>query len=303
MQFEKIRFDGKTVELDYSESTPGGSTIVVEERGTDPSPAFKAALRAFASYVVWVISGPESWAETLDVRGVTIKRPDDGEFGIIVTAIHPCPRARNGTHLINTPFLAAAPEGHEGLGSGFLPSHVPALVDELEMQATAFHDGEHGEQISLGLPASENTKAVNQRMADAEVASTRKPKGRKGKGKEHIPGVGTVINPDAVELIGDDALRMLLGMVDRDVPVDAIAAWTSSERSQAVTWARARQQELLGRFAQLSEEERAEMVPPEPACVQAAATLLLTAEEHWTTAPPPKASEVETVAVAGAETE
>ena len=45
------------------------------------------------------------------------------------------------------------------------------------------------------------------------------------------------------------------------------------------------------------------MVPPEPACVQAAATLLLTAEEHWTTAPPPKASEVETVAVAGAETE
>lgn len=273
MEFDKIRFDGKTVELEYTERTSGGAEAKVAEHGDDPTPAFKAALQAFVGYVVWVISAPEAWAETITVRGVSIKRHEDQPRGIVVTAVRQCLRARNGTMLINTPFLTERPEGGTGEGAGFLPDHVPALIDDLENEAALYHGGERGEQTSLELETSENTKQFNDNAAAAEVKSTRKPRSKKG--KDFIPGVGDVANPDATEVLTDEKLRQLLLMVERDVPIDAIATWTSSDRSASETWARARQRELAG------SAKPDETVPDEPACVKASATLPLTADVLW----------------------
>jgi hypothetical protein len=63
---------------------------------------------------------------------------------------------------------------------------------------------------------------------------------------------------------------------------------TSSERESAVSWAIARQQEIVGTL-------RSTAMPSEPACVIKYATLPLKAEE-WTGEAPPKATDVTTLA-------
>lgn len=268
MQFEKITFDGKQVELHYREPLEAGGEETKCAHGKNPSPAFKAALQSFTSYVLWVHSWPAEMGERLEIRGVSIKRPDDAPRGIVVTALLKCPHARNSTSTINSPYVAEPPEGYNGEMTGLLSIAVRELIDALEERATEFRDGERGEQIPLALGESENTKAFADRSAAAETKSTRKPK----KASDQKPGVGLVINPGATEVLDDNALRQLLGSVDRDVPPDAIARFTSSERSMAATWAIARQRELTRSL------KPDETVPEEPACVSSTATLPLSAE-------------------------
>ncbi len=277
MQFDKIRFDGANVELEWKEPLQGGGERDVSDRGKDPTPAFKAALHAFRGYVVWVHSWPEEILERVEVRGVTIKRPDDAPRGIVVTATLKCPRARNSTSTVNTPYLAEPPAGFAGERTGFLPEMIGVLVDDLENEASLYQSGERGEQTTLAL-GDENIKQANDRMAAAEVASTRKPKGKK-KGAAFVPGVGEVANPDATEPVTNDSLRQLLLSVERDVPIDAIALWSSSERDAAFYWATASQRAIVG---QVTKND----VPEEPECVKRDATLPLTADA-WTETPPP----------------
>lgn len=280
MQFDKIRFDGKLVELEYKMPLPGGGGEDRQAHGEGPGPTFKQALAAFTSYVIWVHSWPADIAERIEVRGVAIKRPDDAPRGITVTGLLKCPHARNSTSTFNTPYLAQPPENYSGDGNGFLSAAVIGFVDELEEEATRFKEGER-EQTSLPLgeaEPSDNTKEFNARSAAAEGATTRKPKGKK-KPKDFVPGVGDVVNANATEVLDNDGIRQLLLTVERDVPVDAIATWVSSERSLATDWAHARLKEMVGQLEDI-------FVPTEPACVIKAATLPLSAEE-WT-APAPK---------------
>lgn len=267
MHFDKIKFDGSTVENDYEEPLQGGGTKMTTDHGKNPSPAFKAALQAFSSFVLWVHSWPADMGDRLEVRGVTIKRSDDKPRGVIVTAVLKCPHARNSTSTINTPYLAEPPENYNGSGDGFVPLAVRDLIDALEARATEFHDGERGDQIPLALGASENTKAFADRSAAAEGKSTRKPKKN-----DFVPGVGEIMNPDAVVAdITDEQVRQLLMMVERDVPVDAIHTWVSSERNAAIAWATAQQKRLAG---SLKPAEIAAM-PKEPPVIKASATMPL----------------------------
>lgn len=292
MSFDKIRFDGANVELDYKEPLPGGGERDVTDTGKDPSPAFKHALQAFASYVAWIHSWPDSTVDRLDVRGVTIKRPDDQPRGIIVTALLKCSRARNSTSTINTPYLAEPPENYSGDRTGFLSEAVVGFIDDLEARATEYQNGERGEQTQLPLGDSENSKAAGERMAAAEVGSTRKPKGKGAKKNGKPPrqadiGVSVVVNEPG-EQLDDSALRQLLLSVERDLPIDAVALFTSSERDAAQAWANARLKEMVGQLD-------AATVPREPDVVIKFATLPLKADE-WTGNPPPKASDVTTLA-------
>lgn len=259
MEFDKIHFDGKRVAAEYKVGLPNGGAEDRQAHGTDPTPAFKSAFAAFKPFVIWVHSWPPDMAERLEVRGVSIKRPDDEPRGINVTALLTCPHARNSTSTINTPYLAEPPANYTGVGTGFLSAEVIGYVDELETQASLFIEkGERGEQTALELGV------------DGGAA---KPK-RGGKKKDAVVlGVGTVVNPDATEVVDDEVLRQLLLTVERDVPIDAIATWGSSDRSRAIEWAKARQLEILN---SLKADER---VPAEPACLLASATLPLSANE------------------------
>lgn len=276
MEFTRIRCLKGSVELDYTEMMNGAkqeSTL----KGKDPTAALRGALQSFGSYAQWVLSAPESWTDSIDVFSVSISRPEDQPRGITVAVLKKCTRARNSTCTINTPYLSQAPDGGKGDGTGFLPKHVPDLIDELEAAALAYHGGERGEQTALPLGDSGNASEVDERMAAASSASTRKAKGKK---KDHVPGVGTVVNPEPVEELTDDNMRQLLGSVGRDVPVEAIARWTSSEREMAQRWAKVRQQEIVGSLPELAK------VPAEPPCVLRDATPALDAN-NWE-APPPR---------------
>lgn len=273
MQFDKIRYDGKHVELEYKEPVAGGGTRDIQVHGEDPTPAFRAALAAFTGYVCWIHSLPADIAERIEIRGVTIKRPDDEPRGIVVTALLKCPRARNSTSTLNTPYLAEPPENFSGARSGFLSVEVVGFVDALETHATAFQDGERGEQTSLPLgesaPASENVDAFNDRAAAAESATTRKPRGKK-KGKDFIPGAGDIYNPDATQPLTDAVLQEALRAMGREVPLEEIAKWVSTDRVLAFRWTK-------GEFE------------AEPLFVHAAAIPELA--DEWKGQPPPRVTD------------
>lgn len=260
MEFSKIKIHGNEVELVYSEQQSEQTRADVVVHGENPTPAFRTALGAFTSYVVWIHSWSQDAAERVEIRGVSIKRPEDDPRGIVVTGLLKCPRARSPTSTFNTPFLDEAPSEYSGDFAGFLPKHVVDFVDALEAEATRYIvDGERGEQteLALGEPGT------------PPQTSDEKPK---RKGRDFVPGVGDVVNADASEPVTDDVLRQLLLSVGRDVPIDAIARWTSTERDGAARWATITQKQLIG---QLKGD-----APDEPTCVQRDATLPLQAVEE-----------------------
>ncbi len=278
MEFDKIRFDGANVELLYQEALESEGKRDCADHGKNPTPAFKSALQAFSGYVAWIHNWPEDTASRIDVRQVTIKRPDDAPRGITVTALLKCPRARNSTSTLNTPYLSEPPANYSGDRSGFLPESTVTLIDELEAQAQEYHNGERGEQTSLPLGDSQNTKNADQKMAEAEVTSTRKPKGRNGKmrGKQSS-------EPTPISDLTDVGVRQLLASVDRDVPIEAITAASVKDRSEAIRWAECRQKEITGQLEDV-------FMPTEPEWLIRAATPPLKADE-WTGDPPPPVSD------------
>lgn len=287
MRFTTIRYDGDTVSLKWEDNKGDAIDKHDWSCAEPPTPAFKTALAAFASFVVGLIEAPAGWAEGLEIRQLALSEEKKTDArGLVVTALRKVPKAKGRTLLLNSPYMAEPPAEYNGPLDGYLSSAVLTLIEEVETQAEAYRTGERGEQIDLNLPESENTKAVNQRMADGEAATTRKPRGPKN-ANTGKPEALHVLNPESTELLTDDDLRQLLLIVERDVPVDAIAQWTSSERSLAETWARARQKEMLGQFDKLTLAERKGAVPREPNVVKKAATLPLSAE-NWTAPVPPK---------------
>lgn len=69
--------------------------------------------------------------------------------------------------------------------------------------------------------------------ADATAPPTDKPVQVGARRKKKDKSAGTpneVVNPDKTKAPTDDVLRARLLEFDRDVPVDAIATWTSTER-------------------------------------------------------------------------
>lgn len=259
MRYTLIRFDGDTVSLKWEEKV--GDAVDKHDWSCDepPTPAFKAALAAFSGYAISLIEAPAEWSEGLDVRQIALKEEDKTNArGLTVTALRKCPKAKNRTLLLNTPYMSEAPKDHNGPMDGYLPSAVVDLIEAAEQQAEAYRNGERGEQTSLDLQ-SENTKAVNERMADAEVASTRKAKGRKGKAAD-------------VVALGGEQLRQLLLSVDQDVPVSAIERWSVEEMYHAQSWAEWAQRQLAA-----GKSTSGGIIPE---VIRRDATLPISAEEH-----------------------
>jgi hypothetical protein len=162
-----------------------------------------------------------------------------------------------------------------------LSDEVLQLIKLAEAEATRFVNGERGE-AKAAKKTSENANDFADRAAAASAQSTRKPK---ADNTVQFPEKGS--EPAAFRT--PDEVRQLLLTVERDVPVEAIAAWSADEWQKAVNWATARQKELIG--------QADAKVPREPKCVIKAATMPLKADEWTAPTPPPSAADVETVSV------
>jgi hypothetical protein len=126
---------------------------------------------------------------------------------------------------------------------------------------------------------SENADNFNENAAAAEGKTTRKPGPRAKRGAPDPtktttpPAPGEVLNPDSdVPPMNDAQLRSLLLSVDSDVPADAIAHFTASERQKSQDYGIKRQKFLAGTIAEIH-------VPAKPDCITKSETLPLQAVE------------------------
>lgn len=280
MQFNRISVTKKGVELAYERADEHKVEEIKATSSERPLPSFADAMQAFAPFVIDLLEIPDDWQSALTITTLNLSADKNGNRGLIVTATKPVAKAYDRPLVLNTPLVREG--GDEPADEAcVLPDEVLELIALAEDEAVRYLNGER-EQRELFDKPSENVKQFDERAAAAEVASTRKPKkGRKAKGP--LPGqtgVEYVANEPGVPL-DDDELRQLLLSVERDVPVDAIARWTSSDRDAAQRWAEHRQKQLL----QHANGEPVMENLPEPECVEKSATLPLKADERTAPAP------------------
>ncbi len=279
MQFAKIWFDGVTVKLRYERRRHGNETIAFRDKDA-PTPKFKDALQAFRPFATKLL-GLDAWTDA-EVRALSLTEKE-GTRGLQVTLVRTITDARNRKVPVTTPHLFAPPAEYEGPGVGFLDDVTMKLIEVMEEQAEAYRNGERGEQTKLAL-GDENADRVDDRMRAASVASTRKPKKDKARELRIQAETGVEAANQAGDAMTDENLRQLLLSVERDVPVDAIARWSSSERDGAQRWAHGRQKELMGHADA--------KVRAEPECVLRDATMPLSADQWKEPTPPPRAETV-----------
>lgn len=277
MKFSRISVKKTGVELDY-EATHGDAKEETKwSNHQPPLGSFKDAMQGLVSYVVDLIPFLDGVRETITVTTINLSEDKNGLRGLIVTATTPVEKAYNKPLVLNTPLVREG--GELALDEAFvLSDEVLELIGLIEQEARRYKQGEYGEHEKADKPASENTKAADERMAAAEVASTRKPRG-KGKRGASSP------EPTPLSDLTDDAVRQLLATVDRDVPVEAILSFTAEERNQAIRWAELRQKELVGQLEDV-------FMPVEPECLLRSATPPLKADE-WTEPTPVRVTDEE----------
>jgi hypothetical protein len=276
MQFNRISVTKKGVELAYERADEHKVEEIKATSSERPLPSFADAMQAFSPFVIDLLEIPDDWQSALTITTLNLSADKNGNRGLIVTATKPVAKAYDRPLVLNTPLVREG--GDEPADEAcVLPDEVLELIALAEDEAVRYLNGER-EQRELFEGSSENVKQVDERMAAAEVASTRKPKRGKGKTpKQGDTGVAIVAN-EAGEPLDDDGLRQLLLSVERDVPIDAINLWTSSDRDAAQRWATARQKQLVGQAPDGA-------VPTEPECVANSATLPIMADD-WTEAAP-----------------
>lgn len=267
MQFTKIAITKTAVTLERLIKDAAGveeSSYTAREK---PLATFVDALQAFSGYFRGLLPF-ELTEDQLTITTLNLSQDKNGLRGLIVTGIVPVPKAYGKPIVINTPLVREGGE-NPSADAFVLTDVVLDLVEAAEAEAARYLKGDRVQgELFERKETSANTKAFNERAASAEVATTKKPRAsKKEKGlPRQEPGRGLVMNPDSGPPPNDEQLRQLLLSVERDVPVDAFATWTSSERESSIVWAKAQQRKLLGALKEM------ETVPLEPVCIAQSAT-------------------------------
>lgn len=242
MHFTRVSITQKEVTLNYSTPREGGG--VIEHELVDrakPLASFPAALQAFAGFALQLIGAPKEWDDRLRVTTLNLHNAKDGRRGLQVSFNHPVDKARGAAVSITTPTLWEADNLEGEVADGFYGSLVHDLIEAAEAEATRYYNGEKEKQAELALVET----------------TAKKTRGAKG-----------------VDDVTDDKLRQLLLQVERDVPMEAIARWSVTDRHAAMVWSTAVVESLL---------KRKPCKVQEPGCVERDATLPLSAEEHHQT--------------------
>lgn len=235
MQFSKIAINSSGVHL-VRQVVIGPSTEEIDLQSREkPLGSFVDALQAFGSYVNDLLDVPKAWRDKLKVTTVNLSAAKDGRRGLMVSVTYPVAKADDKVVSLTTPLILEPMESGAGGGYTLDELHLE-LIETLEAEATRYVKGERlqGELFDKKT-ASANAKAADERMAQAEVASTRKPKGKGKLGGQAAPG--ELQNPEKTVAPSTSNLHELLKKVGKDVPVDAIERWGSADRDLAQSWA------------------------------------------------------------------
>lgn len=210
MRFKDIKINADGVELDRVEKHNDGTELTQKmKNATAPLASFKTALQAFTGYALALIGAPAEWHDETNVSSIHLsEEPKTNRRGLIVTIVRKIERAKNRVMVINTPLMHQPTEDADGTNPGTFEREVLNMITTAEKEATRYWNGER-DQTELPFESTDDL-------------SKRRGKGR-GKAKP----------------ADDEVVRQLLLSAGRDVPVDAIARATSSERDAAITWAEA----------------------------------------------------------------
>lgn len=234
MRFKDIKSNADGVTLDRVEKLGDGTELTQQmKNATPPLASFKTALQAFTGYALALIGAPPEWNEDTNVSSIHLsEEPKTNRRGLIVTITRKIERAKNRVMVINTPLMHQPTEDADGTNPGTFEREVLNMITACEREATRYWNGER-EQTEM--------------FEGQEGGGGRKKGGRKGKGGD--------------QPLDDEGLRKLLLQAGRDVPIDAIARLTSSEREASNVWATA----VVG---EIPEDQR----PEEPAILMKLAT-------------------------------
>jgi hypothetical protein len=180
MKFSKI---GMTKDLDVTlkrKDEHTHSKDAIETTGVNPLPEFRDAVQAFLPHFLTLV--PSLKEEKKNLRVTTLSLGEkDGKRSLQVSVSLAIEACGGAVISMTTPRMAEEPaniEGDEDDDSEvtYLSKPLLKLIDRVEMEATRYVNGETA-QGTLALGKSENSKAVDEKMAEASVKSTRTPRG------------------------------------------------------------------------------------------------------------------------------
>jgi hypothetical protein len=156
------------------------SNDAITTTGVNPLPEFRDAVQAFLPHFLTLV--PSLKKETANLRVTTISlREKDGKRSLQVSVSLGIEACNGAVISMTTPRMAEEPtqidEDEEQGDVAYLSKPLLALIDRVEAEATRYVNGETA-QTDAFQQASENSKAVDAKMAEAEVKSTRTPRGK-----------------------------------------------------------------------------------------------------------------------------
>lgn len=246
MQFTKIRCTKEgDVELQTKIQLDGGAgearTFTCSQ---PPLPELPAALQAFKPFVLSLVpirddekkdeDGNVVGKVTDDLRVTTLSLDEEAKtkkLGLIVTAVLPIEDANGRPLVLNTPRMREWEDDGSDQPKGTFGEDVTKLIDAAQEAANRYYRGERGQ---VEMFKTKETTAAPETTNGTQPGEKAAPKVRRRRMK-HIPEIGMVEVPG--EPPTDAQIRKQLQISGLDVPEAAIAAWTSSERDEAMQWA------------------------------------------------------------------
>lgn len=295
MRFDNIKITDNEVILQRQERQADGSTLTLELKNpSKPMPSFRAALQAFTGYAVDLV-GVAEWAQddangTPEAKVTSVHLSEEAKTrrrGLMVTFIRKIERAKNRVAVYNTPLMHAPVGDQEGTNPGTYPQEVADFLATLEAEATKYWNGER-EQTELPFEGKKADASAEGGEGEAGAGGEDQLAKRRGKKDRKAGTPGETMNPGKTEAPDDEKLRQLCLAAGRDMPIDAIARLTSTERGKVQEWAE----------KAVDPDVKPNRRPPEPDVLKKFATPALLedvagAQDGWTEqTPPPKADTV-----------
>jgi hypothetical protein len=157
MRFTKIKYDGKQVELAWSEKKKSTEIIHTLSSKEQPDKELGDSLSAFADFVERICQLPHAWMANVRVTSISVNVEEkDGRLGLVITSQKKLIDA-NSPLVINTPHLRQALKlGEEG--PGFFLVAMEDAIERAESAALGFVQGKRM-QASFFDPAASKTES------------------------------------------------------------------------------------------------------------------------------------------------
>jgi hypothetical protein len=177
VNFTKVKISkDEEVELTPAVDVRKHTKHSAEVTGVNPLPSFKDALSAFLAVFLRVVPQLKDSADYLRVSTLSLGEKD-GDRSLQISATLSIDACGGAGISMTTPRLIEPPEGAKD-GQIYLTKTEMALIETVEHEAERYFNDETA-QGELSLGKSANSQAVDEKMAEASVKSTRTPRGRK----------------------------------------------------------------------------------------------------------------------------